>query len=191
MASNIHVVMFDDYFGAEQMLENVNTWVEKGWLNVEDAVVVTRGSGSDTPVMPVTAAGTEQAMVVPGAQSAPGGRDVEIKQTTKRSGKFALGGGGVGLLAGLLLGGPIGGLVLGAAVGAIAGAMKDSGISDDFIKEVSAGLRPGTSALFLMTSGGDEEKILAELRPHKATLLKTTLSPEREAALRAALSKSE
>lgn len=79
--------------------------------------------------------------------------------------------------------------MVGATVGAITGALKDSGIDDKFIKEVSAGLAPGTSALFLMTSGGDEEKILAELRPFKARLLKTTLSPERERALRDALEK--
>ena len=35
--------------------------------------------------------------------------------TRKRAGKYALGGGGIGLLAGMLLGGPIGGLVVGAA----------------------------------------------------------------------------
>lgn len=188
MTANIHVLMFNDLLGAENMLENVNTWANQGWLNVEDAVVVTRGEGAEEPPLPMAAASTEQPMIV---QTARSGRELEIKQTTKRTGKFALGGGGIGLLAGLLLGGPIGGLVVGTAAGAIAGALKDSGIDDAFIKEVSAGLRPGTSALFLMTAGGDEEKILAELRPHKARLLKTTLPPEREAALRAALSKHE
>jgi uncharacterized membrane protein len=119
-----------------------------------------------------------------------GNTELEIKQTIKQGGKFALGGGGIGLLAGMLLGGPIGGLLLGATVGAISSALKDSGIDDSFIKEVSAGLEPGTSALFLMTSGGDEEKILGELRAHKATLLKTTLPAEQERRLREALSKS-
>jgi len=100
--------------------------------------------------------------------------ELQIKQTHKRRGKFTLGGGGIGLLAGLLVGGPIGGLVAGATVGAVTGALKDYGIDDKFIREVSAGLTPGTSALFLMTTGGDEQKILSELRPHKATLIKTT-----------------
>ncbi len=190
MTANIHAILFDDYHGADNMLTNVNTWQENGWITVEDAVIATRGAGSDEPPLIVAAGSTEQPKLIAG-QSAPGMQDVEIKQTNKQGGKFTLGGGGIGLLAGLLFGGPIGGLVIGATAGAIAGALKDYGIDDNFIREVSEGLQPGNSILFLMTSGGDEEKILAELRPHRATLLKTTLPPEREAALRAVLRKSE
>jgi len=187
MAGNIHVVLFDSFEGADNMLENVNTWAEKGWLVVDDAVVVTRGSGSDTPAIAIATAQPEHARVI---HTSSGNTEIEIKQTVKqRSGKFTLGGGGLGLLTGLLLGGPIGGLVVGATIGAITGAMKDYGIQDSFIKEVSAGLSPGTSALFLMTSGGDEEKILAELQAHKGRLLKSTLPDEQEARLRAALEK--
>lgn len=186
MAANIHVVSFDDFNGAENMLANVNTWEEKGWLKVEDAVVVTRGSGTEVPSSGMVMPNTERPVIVPGPS---GNADIEIRQTVKKSGKFALGGGGIGLLAGLLLGGPIGGLVAGATIGAITGALKDSGIEDSFIREVSTGLQPGTSALFLMTSAGDDEKIFEELKSHKGRLLKTTLSPEREAGLRKALDK--
>jgi uncharacterized membrane protein len=185
MTANVHAVLFDDQRSAEDMLENVNTWVEKGWLKVDDAVVVSRGVGSEgPPTSMVPSANGERPIMLPGAT---GSSDIEIKQTTKSTGKFALGGGGIGLIAGMLLGGPIGGLVVGATVGAITGALRDSGIDDKFIKEVSTGLAPGTSILFLMTSGGDEQKIFEELRPFKARLLKTTLSPERERALRDAL----
>ncbi|MCL4857849.1 MAG: DUF1269 domain-containing protein [Caldilineaceae bacterium] len=187
MAGNIHVVMFDDIMGAENMLANVNTWQQNGWLNVDDAVVVTRGSGSESTPTAFASANAERPVIVPGAM---GTSEIEIKQTVKRGGKFALGGGGIGLLAGLLLGGPIGGLVVGATLGAITGALKDFGIDDSMINDISQGLEPGTSALFLMTSGGDEEKVLAELRAHKATLLKTTLPPEQERRLREALGKS-
>jgi uncharacterized membrane protein len=90
----------------------------------------------------------------------------------------------------MLLGDPIGGMVIGATVGAITGVLKDYGIDDNFIREVSAGIKPGTSALFLMTSGGDEEKFLPELRVYKGSLLKTTLPPEREELLRNALEKT-
>jgi uncharacterized membrane protein len=188
MPSNIHVLMFEDAYGAENLLENVNSWEKQGWLKVDDAVVVTRGAGSETPPVAIASANPEKPMMVHGATSST---ELEIKQTVKRGGKFALGGGGIGLLAGLLLGGPIGGLVIGATAGAITGALKDYGIDDTFIKQVSAGLRPGASALFLMTSGGDEEKILPELRVHKATLLKTTLPPEQEHRLREALENGE
>jgi uncharacterized membrane protein len=186
MAGNVHVVSFDDYYGAENMLDNVYTWEKNGWIKVEDAVVVTRGSGSETLSTGVVGPNPEQPIITPGAA---GSREVEIKQTVKRGGKFALGGGGIGLLAGMLLGGPIGGLVVGATIGAITAAMKDYGISDKMIKEVSASLKPGTSALFLMSSDGDAEKLLPELKVHKGRLLSTTLPPEAEQSLRDALQK--
>lgn len=186
MAVNIHVVSFEDFNGADNMLANINDWEEKGWIKVEDAVVVTRGSGKEVPSTGMVMPNTERPVVIPGPS---GNADIEIKQTVKQGGKYALGGGGIGLLAGLLLGGPIGGLVVGATLGAITGALKDYGIEDSFIREVSSGLRPGTSALFLMTSAGDDEKIFEELKSHKGQLLKTTLSPEREAGLRKALDK--
>jgi uncharacterized membrane protein len=178
--------MFDDIDGAENMLANVNTWANQGWLKVEDAVVVTRGAGSASTPTQIPTANPEQPGIVQGAGSST---ELEIKQTQKHAGKFALSGSGIGLLAGLLLGGPIGGLVVGATVGGITGALKDFGIDDKFIREVSAGVKPGTSALFLMTSGGDAEKLLPEVREHKARLLSTTLPPEQERALREALEK--
>lgn len=187
MSANVHVVLFDDYHGAENMLENVNTWAEKGWLKVDDAVVVMRGTGTTSPPTAIAATHLEKPVMLPGSANST---EVEIKQTVKRRGKFMLGGGGIGLLAGMLLGGPIGGLVVGATLGAITGSLHDYGINDNFIKEVSAGLTPGSSALFLMTSGGDEEKILTELRTHKGRLLSTTLSPERERLLREALERN-
>jgi uncharacterized membrane protein len=186
MPGNIHVLMFDDIDGAENMLANVNSWEKKGWLKVEDAVVVTRGAGSAVAPTQIASANPEQPGVL---RSAGSSTELEIKQTHKFAGKFALGGGGIGFLAGLLLGGPIGGLVVGATVGGITGALRDYGIDDKFIKQVSDGVRPGTSALFLMTSGGDAAKLLPEVREHKARLLSTTLPPEQERALREALEK--
>ena len=152
--ANIVVLGFNDMVGAEDRLINVETWEKKGYFTVKDAVVVTRGSGSN---------------------------DVEIKQTVKKAGKWSLGGGGIGLLAGILLGGPIGGLVVGATIGAISGAMKDFGISDKFIRNISAGLPAESSALFVMTiptEGRDDEEFYAELKSHKAKVISTTLDDE-------------
>jgi uncharacterized membrane protein len=161
--TNVTVLGFDDMVGAENMLSNVDMWEEKGYFKVKDAVVVTRGSGSN---------------------------DVQIKQTVKKAGKWSLGGGGIGLLAGLLLGGPVGGLVVGATVGAISGAMKDFGISDKFIREVSDGMPAETSALFLMTTPSeerDDEAFFNELKPFRAKVLSTTLDADMSAKLDAAL----
>jgi uncharacterized membrane protein len=186
MAGNIHVLLFEDIDGAENMLTNVYTWEKAGWLKVEDAVVVTRGAGSYGEPMHVAPANVERPAVAYGTGS---NTELEIKQTHKFAGKYALGGSGAGFLIGMLLGGPIGGLVVGATIGGITGAMKDYGISDKFIKEVSAGIAPGTSALFLMSSGGNQEKLIPEIREHKARLLSTSLLPEQEQALREALEK--
>jgi len=148
---------------AENMLENVKMWQDQDLYELADAVIATCG---------------------------PSG-DVNIKQTQTLTGKYALRGSGVGLLAGILLGGPIGGLVGGAAVGAIAGKMKDIGIDDKFIKEVTQGLTPNSSALFLMGKALDEEKMMAEIKPFKALVASTTLSSEKEKQLQELLKREE
>ena len=173
MASNIVVLTFEeepiksDLPGitfnkptkAEDFLEVALTWQEQGILEIEDAVVARRGESND----------------------------VIIKQTKSQAGRYALGGSGVGLLAGLLLGGPIGGLIGGAAVGAIAGKMKDYGIDDKFIKDMSKGLAPSSSALFLMGQSTDRDKLMEKLKPYQAFVASTTLSKEQEEELRRAL----
>ncbi len=158
--SIITVLRFDDLAGAENMLENVQTWQDNGLLTVEDAIVVVR---------------TER-------------NELEIQQTHKFGRKYARRGAGAGLLAGLLLGGPIGGLVAGAAIGGVAGAMKKYGLHDKFVREASEGIGIGQSALFLLTPSGDLDKLEPELREHKAHVLTTTLPEDQEKRLRAMLS---
>ena len=100
-------------------------------------------------------------------------------------------GSGVGLLAGLLLGGPFGGLVGGAAIGAIMGKLKDVGIEDNFIKEVSEYLKPNTAALFLLVDEANGPKVFENLKPFKAQVLTNTLTEEQEKRLQKALEKDE
>jgi uncharacterized membrane protein len=164
MESNIIVLGFEGIDTAENMLSVFVDMQDKGLIALEDAVIVTRGVGLET---------------------------VEVKQTHKFAGKYALRGSGIGLLAGLLLGGPIGGLVGGAAVGAIAGGLKDYGIDDDFIREATDALKPNSSALFLMGKAKDPDGFLAEIRPFKAVVAMTTLPEDREKVLRAALAHEE
>jgi uncharacterized membrane protein len=163
MASNIVVLGFKNEYGAEAMLENMQKWQEEGLIELEDAVIATRSVGTD----------------------------VQIEQTHKQGGRFALRGGGAGLLAGLLLGGPILGLVGGMAAGGIAGALKDYGLDDAFVEEVSQWLKPETSALFLLVKGAKADEVLEKLRPYEAIILTTTLASEQEKRLRQTLSKEE
>jgi uncharacterized membrane protein len=163
MANNVVVLGFDHQYGAEGMLKTVLKWQDEGLIELEDAVI---------------------------ASSGPGG-EVQIEQTHKHGGRFALRGGGAGLLAGLLLGGPILGLVGGAAAGGIAGALQDYGLDDSFVKEVSQWVQPVTSALFLLVKEAKAGELLEKLRPDVATVLTTTLAPEQEERLRQALAEEE
>ena len=103
---------------------------------------------------------------------------------TKAAG--ALGGGFWGLLFGLIFFVPILGLAIGAASGALMGSMRDVGISDSFISDVREKITPGTSALFALTSGAVYDKVAAEFADTQAELIRTNLSDEQEAQLRAA-----
>ena len=161
MASNLVVLSFEGADAAQGMLDNVRDMQARGLLELEDAVVAYR-----EPNMPNVAFRQ---------------LDPVIEQTDARRKRHAAAGGGIGLLVGLLLGGPIGG----AAVGAIIGALKDRGIDDGFIRNVSNSLQPDSSAIFLLVKeGGDTEKIREELRPFKAKVVHTTLAPEVEKQLR-------
>jgi uncharacterized membrane protein len=159
MASQVVVLGFDQEHGAESMLDYLGEMQDEGLIELEDAVIASRGPGTN----------------------------VEIQQTHSKAGKFALRGSGIGLLAGLLLGGPIGGLVGGAAIGGITGALRDHGLDDSFVQEVSGWVRPNTSALFLLVKEAKGDEVLAKLESLDAKVLTTTLPPEAEKRLRDSL----
>jgi uncharacterized membrane protein len=163
MDSQIIVLGYEGQLSAEAMLKDFTKMQEEGVIELDDAVVASRASGNT----------------------------VEIKQLRSDTAKFAARGGGVGVLAGLLLGGPILGLAAGATVGAIAARLKDHGIDDGFIKSVTDGLGPKTSALFLMGRAADPDVFLERLRPLKANVLSTTLSDEQATRIREALSEED
>src|SRR5215472_8267308 len=57
---------------------------------------------------------------------------------------------------------------LGAAGGGtLAGSLTDYGIRDDFIKQLSETIPPGSSALFILFRNVNEDKVLPELKPYK------------------------
>lgn len=116
---------------------------------------------------------------------------VKVKQANNLVGAGALGGAFWGMLFGLLFVAPWLGLAIGAISGAIGGKLSDVGIDDKFIKEVGATIEPGNSALFLMVTQMTEDKVTAELAAGGAKLLRTNLSAEDEAKLRAAFSAEE
>ena len=94
-----------------------------------------------------------------------------------------------GALVGALFLMPIFGMAVGASAGAASGALTDAGIDDKFIKEISATLTPGSSALFVLLreTTPKPDKVLEELKGTGGTLLKTSFAHEDEARLQSAL----
>jgi len=110
--------------------------------------------------------------------------EVRLDQTRYKRGRAATAAGGVGLLAGLLVGGPL----VGLTAGALWGGLRDKGIDDKFVRELSSAFGPDSSGLFLLVSGADADKVIEELRPFKATVITTEIDPAVEKKLRDALS---
>ena len=161
--STLLVFDFDNETGAKEMISDVQALQKQQLITISDAATVVRK---------------------------PDGK-VKVKQANSLVGAGALGGAFWGMLIGLLFWAPWLGLAIGAVTGAIAGKVSDYGISDDFIKQVASTIEPGHSALFMMVEKMTEDKALAELSKHKATLLRTNLSAEDDAKLREAFGVSE
>jgi uncharacterized membrane protein len=117
----------------------------------------------------------------------PSGK-IKLHQATNLTATGAARGGFWGTLVGLIFLNPLLGLAVGAGTGAIAGALSDIGINDQFMKDLAATMKPGSSALFVLVRKATPDRVLEELRGTGGTVLKTSLSHEDEAKLQDALS---
>ena len=116
----------------------------------------------------------------------PDKKKPKTRQLHSLTGAGAMGGMFWGMLFGLIFFVPLFGAAIGAATGALAGSMSDVGIDDDFIKTARDKVTPGTSALFVMSSGAVQEKVMAAFdeRGLRPELIESNLSAEQEAELR-------
>ena len=98
----------------------------------------------------------------------------------------------VGFLAGLVVGAPLVGAAIGAAVAGAgtAAVMASAGISGDFIKEIQALMKPGTSAIFVLDDEGNMDVILRGIRGLGGTVLKTNVDAERARLIQSTLAAS-
>jgi uncharacterized membrane protein len=108
----------------------------------------------------------------------------KTRQLNNLTGAGALGGSFWGLLFGLLFFVPILGLAVGALTGALAGSMADVGIDDDFINSLRSEIKPGDSALFLLSSDVVLDKVKEAFGSGHVQLIHSNLSPEQEERLR-------
>jgi len=65
--------------------------------------------------------------------------------------------------------------------------MASAGIGGDFVREVQALMKPGTSAIFVLDSQGDMDVILHGIRGLGGTVLKTNVDVERARLIQSTL----
>jgi uncharacterized membrane protein len=158
--STLTVIGYNDIFKAEEVRLSLIKLQRDYLIDLEDAVVAVKDRAGK----------------------------VKLHQAINLTAAGATRGGFWGTLVGLIFLNPLLGLAVGAGAGAVAGALSDVGINDNFMKDLAATMKPGSSALFVMVRSLTPDKVLEELRGTGGTVLKTSLSHEDEAKLQAAIS---
>lgn len=156
--ANLVVFAFENETDAQRTLQEVERLQAGNLIKVDDAATAVRHAGGK----------------------------VKVKQAKGMAGVGALGGAFWGMLFGLLFFVPFLGMAVGAATGALFGKAADYGINDDFIREVSSAVQPGTSALFLLVHDAQFDKVTEALKPYGGKIIHTSLSREEEAQLKEA-----
>ncbi|MBO1332137.1 DUF1269 domain-containing protein [Streptomyces sp. VRA16 Mangrove soil] len=112
---------------------------------------------------------------------------IHVKQTYSTTATGAAGGALWGSLFGLLFLMPVFGAAVGAATGAVAGKLTDIGINDAFVKEIAGTLEPGRAAVFALVRRSTPDRVRDALRPFNPSVIRTSLTKEREEELVSAL----
>lgn len=154
--ASLTVFKFPTVGGAEQMLSTLDGLQKQQLITIIDAAIVTWPEDKKKP---------------------------KTRQLHNLAGAGALNGAFWGMLFGLIFLIPLFGMAVGAAFGALGGAFTDVGIDDNFIKEVREKVTPGTSALFLMSSGAVLDRVSEALKGQSFELIASNLSTEQEAKL--------
>jgi len=164
-SGHLWAIGFDDMAGADQARDEIATL---GWgsgraakyLILEDCAVVVRHPDGSFTLNRTRFAGVANILACAGA----------------------------GLLAGLVLAAPLTGAAIGALLGSVGTAAGTRlGISKDFIRDVEAMMKPGTSALFVLDDAGDMEVILHKIQGLGGKVLKTNVDLERAKLIQSTL----
>jgi uncharacterized membrane protein len=131
--SYLVVIAFDDPDEAGKVRQTLSSIQHTGHLSLDDSALVVKDEDGK----------------------------VHLKNEVDRGVKVgAVGGSMLGLLIGSIFF-PIGGLILGAIGGALVGKLFNTGVSQDFVKEVTDELEPGSSAIFFIVRGDDPNPTVA------------------------------
>jgi uncharacterized membrane protein len=158
--SNLIAISYPDMSIAEQVAANLDEARKGHLIELDDIVLVQRRDDGKIKLHQPSMAGTG-----------------------------ALGGAAWGGLIGLLFLVPFFGMAIGAAAGAAAGAMSDTGVDDNFMKELGEQLQPGNVALVALVRNVNVPKLLEDVKI-PGTIIHSSLDPETETALSEALAKA-
>lgn len=157
--SDLIVVVFDDAEQAGKAFQSIKDIQSSSQLKIDDAAVIVKEESGK----------------------------VSVKNTMDTGVKYgALGGSVLGLLLASVFF-PLAGLMIGAGLGALVGKAFHKGVDQDFVREVTEQLEPGSSALFVMVNGQHTGGVVAAMQPYKGTLYQTTLPTDVEDSLKDAL----
>ncbi|MER7573081.1 DUF1269 domain-containing protein [Streptomyces sp. NPDC126514] len=157
--SDLFVIAYNDVATATQVRDKLFELSKQHLVELEDAVVVERHQDGK----------------------------IKLHQAVNHTAVGAAGGALWGGVIGLLFLAPLLGAAVGAAAGAAGGAVTDTGINDDFMKNLSANLRPGAAALFVLVKKAADDKVIPQLTPYGGELVQTSLSKADEDHLREAI----
>ena len=156
--ATLSVLKFPTADGAQQMESTLLGLQKQRLIEVQDAAIVTWPRGKKQP---------------------------KTQQLHSLTGQGALMGAFWGMLFGLIFFVPFFGLAVGAAIGALSVKFADYGIDDDFIKRTREKVTEGTSALFLLTSGAVQDKVVEAMKDQTFVIIMTNLPKAKENELRA------
>lgn len=161
--SDLFVVAYDDLATANQVREKLIELSKQHLVELEDVVVVERREDGK----------------------------IKLHQAVNHTAMGAAGGALWGGVIGLLFLAPLLGAAVGAAAGAAGGAVTDTGINDNFMKDLSQNLRPGAAALFVLVKQAARDKVIPQLTPFGGQLVQTSLSQADEDHLREAIAAAQ
>ena len=155
--ATLTAVEFPTADGADRALRTLDDLQKQQLITVHDAAVVSWPEGTKQP---------------------------KTRQLHNLVGRGALGGMFWGMLFGLIFFVPLLGAAIGAGIGALTGALTDVGIDDKFIDDVKSKVKPGTSALFTLTTDAVIDRVAEAFRGMQAEVVSTNLSAEQEERLK-------
>jgi uncharacterized membrane protein len=160
-STTLTVWLYDTAMGAAAGEVRLKDLEQQGGLTVLDAVTVTWMPGSHEP---------------------------KVGHLHHKTSTAAAKGGVLGALVGALALAPAAGAAAGSGIGALADKLRGTGIDRDFLVEVRSKLRPGTSALVVLSRDADVDKVRPFIERGRArgdvTLVSAGLSDGAPDALR-------